>query len=156
MIELYKRKYYYWIELKTVWQKSPAVYTYAGLHNVCYFNDSTCICEMSRYTKIPTLWTLRKCIDPDQTAQSAQVNPDRHIPSQWDRGIEDFFLKQKFHRRQKVSFRVSLRGMLMLIRIDTLRRVHKGPCYLLQVFSGLIWEACWIWTTRRGGPYLQR
>ena len=29
-----------------------------------------------------------ECVDPDQHAQSAQANPDRHIPSQGDRGIE--------------------------------------------------------------------
>ena len=28
------------------------------------------------------------CIDRGQPAQSAQANPGRHIPSQWERGIE--------------------------------------------------------------------
>ena len=34
-------------------------------------------------------------------------------------------MKQKIHRRRKVSIRVSLRGMLRLFRFDTLRRVHN-------------------------------
>ena len=32
--------------------------------------------------------------------------------------------KQTIHKRRKVSTRVSLRGMLRLILVDTLRRVH--------------------------------
>ena len=51
--------------------------------------------------------------------------PDhRHIPSQRDRCIEKWFLKQKIHRRRNVYIRLSLCIMLRLIRFDTLRRVH--------------------------------
>ena len=59
---------------------------------------------------------------PEQPAQSAQANPGRHIPSEVDKGIEWWFLKQKIHRRQKVSVRVSLCGMVRLVLVDTLRR----------------------------------
>ena len=44
--------------------------------------------HMSRSTRKPTLWTLRKKVDPDQPAQSAQDNLGQHLPSQGDRGIE--------------------------------------------------------------------
>ena len=50
--------------------------------------------------------------------QPAQANPGRHIPSQGDKD-------NNFHRRRKVSVWVSLCGMLILIRVDTLRRVHN-------------------------------
>ena len=52
---------------------------------------------------------------PDQPALSAQTDPGRHIPSQG-----------KIHRRRKVSIRVSLRGMLKLTRVDTLRVHYVG------------------------------
>ena len=38
--------------------------------------------NMSRPARKLTLWHLRKCIDPDQPAQSAHTDPGRHIPSQ--------------------------------------------------------------------------
>ena len=47
------------------------------------------------------------------------------MPSQGDRGIQQLFLKKKIHRRRKVSVRINLRGMLRLILVDTLRRVHN-------------------------------
>ena len=56
---------------------------------------------------------------------SAKADPGRHIPSQGDICIEFWFLKQKIHSRWTVSVRVSLRGMLRLIWVTTLRRVHS-------------------------------
>ena len=41
------------------------------------------------------------------------------------RDIELWFLKPKIHRRRTLSVRVSLHGMLRLIRVDTLYRVHN-------------------------------
>ena len=43
--------------------------------------------------------------------------------------IEYRFLKQKIHRRRKVTFRVSLRGMLMWIRVDIFRIVWSIPVH---------------------------
>ena len=67
-------------------------------------------------TRKNNIMASASCIGPDQPNQA------RHIPSLGDRGIESLFMKQKIHRRRKVSARVRLRGMLRLIRIDTLRR----------------------------------
>ena len=74
-------------------------------HNVCKYrhlkmpqNTSACCVGLGcyRYAKLKyepsrektNSFASAKCIDPDQTAQSAQNDPGRHIPSHGDRGIE--------------------------------------------------------------------
>ena len=81
-------------------------------------------------------------IDRDQPAKYAHSNSDQHNPSHLDRGKELGFLKQKIHRRRKVSVRVSRCGILRLIRVDTLRSVYnlgfsRGKAQLYIIPYGL-------------------
>ena len=57
-----------------------------------------------------------QCIDPDQSAQFTQAHPDRHIPYHGDRLM---ISEIENPQEAKISIRVSLRGMIQLIRIDT-------------------------------------
>ena len=54
-----------------------------------------------------------QCIDPDQPAQSAQTDPSRHNPSQGGKRY-----------RVMIPETENPRGMLRMIRVDTLSRVH--------------------------------
>ena len=64
-------------------------------------------------------------LDPDQYTQSAQANPGRYTPS-LGLGYIVMITEMDIPQEAKsVSVRVSLRGILRLIRIDTLRRVHN-------------------------------
>ena len=69
---------------------------------------------MSRPARKPTLWTLR------HVSTQTSLRPSKKAI-----GIEEGFLKEKTHRKRKVSVQVSLRVILRLIRVDTLRRVHN-------------------------------
>ena len=42
-------------------------------------------------------------------------------------------MKQKIHRRRKVSVRVNLRDMLRLIRVDTLLKVHNYGILVIRL-----------------------
>ena len=80
--------------------------------------------HMSRSMRKPTLWSLRYVSTQiSMRSQRRLIQADSYRLN-WDRGIELWFMKQKIYRRRSLYVRVSLRGILRLIRFDALRRVH--------------------------------
>ena len=75
---------------------------YTFVHIMVHF----CVTYLSKETHRDNFFICLS-VDQDQPEQSVQANPDRHILSQGDRDIEKWFLKQKIHRRRKVSAWIS-------------------------------------------------
>ena len=65
-------------------------------------------------------------IDLDQPAQSVQTDPGRHSPSQGGGRDQRYRVMIPGTENPQVSIRFSLRGILRLIQVDTLRNV----CFL--------------------------
>ena len=75
---------------------------------------------MRRPARKPTLWPPCNVSTQISLRSSRRLtDPSRHIPYQGERGIELGFLKQKIQAKSVYP------GKLMLVRIDTLRRVHN-------------------------------
>ena len=78
---------------------------------------------MSHPARKPTLWPLR-----NNSTNISLHSLRRRIRADTFRlnGIVEVIIPEtEIHRRQKVSIWVSLCGMLRLIRVDTLRKIHN-------------------------------
>ena len=78
-------------------------------------------------------------IDPDQPKHAAHANPDKHFSPPVDFLFQESLLYTSIPLRWNVSARTSLRGVRMLISVDTLRRVHNvgflvGTAHIKFVF----------------------
>ena len=79
---------------------------------------------MSRTTRNATFWTLRK-VGTDPPKRAVHANPDRHCLPPVDFLFQESLLYTSIPLRRNVSAPISLRGLLRLIWVDTLRRVHN-------------------------------
>ena len=77
---------------------------------------------MSRSARKQTLWTLRKV--STQISLSMPRRQTRTGQTPVDFLFQESLLYTYIPLRRNVSARISLRGMRMLVRVDTLRRVH--------------------------------
>ena len=90
--------------------------------------------NVTRSTRKPTLWTLRNV-----STRISLGSPRKLIRADSFRlrRIEIYSndsCKQKIQRRRKLTDRLTLRGMLKLIRLNTLRRVHNVDFHLERLF----------------------